>query len=206
MITDELLVQMYARPMTMAQIGREIGVTTQRVQQRLKQLGVVARRRGKPTRMIPDTLYQDARAGATRNFLAKKYNVAASTVSNRLHQAGIDPRLIRAAQRRHDLVVQLRALGRRLRRTPSVRDIAKFTMITPMLYVHYFGSYAAAQKLAGFIPNPRGRPENALSEKPPASASRGADRRNASTRYHNAVRKMRTAVSHPSELGGRSRR
>ncbi len=58
----------------------------------------------------------------------------------------------------HDVLLnELKRIGSKLKRTPGLRDIMAHGKYSFASYYHYFGSLQNAQKLAGFIPNKRGR-------------------------------------------------
>jgi DNA-binding CsgD family transcriptional regulator len=56
-----------------------------------------------------------------------------------------------------ELLNELKRIGSKVKRTPGAQDIIADSKYSFASYYHYFGSLQNAQKLAGFIPNKRGR-------------------------------------------------
>lgn len=145
-ITDDELVKMHLSGMTLSAVGETVGLSRERVRQRVRQAGVTSEQ----TREIQRQSYHKAWIPRTCETCGKEWRTRSS-----IHPRFCSRRCVEVDQRLKpdDLLDWLRTLARRLGRTPSQNDLNAADGPSHTTYYSHFGSLRAAQEQAGLKPN-----------------------------------------------------
>ena len=158
---DAELVALYMGGATMEEIGQAVGLTRERVRQRIRRAGYVGTHRRGPD---PSAVCRAAETALSLGEVARISGCCADAARRVLVTLGkwaaFKERctLHRRMRTRAALLIKLRHLAARLGRTPRIRDINRTRGMSHPLYFRYFGSLRAAQIAAGLEPNPVGQP------------------------------------------------
>lgn len=171
-VSDVELVDRWDRGERMAEIARAVGLTRQRVYQRLLRHG-----RGGPNRiptLARSAILSAARGTTSTDHLAAELSLPVSRLVAQIEQHGIADevaalltaaRSARSNARRltaqGDYVHRLRSLAQEVGHTPTMDELQSVGMYHPSLK-QLFGSVDIAMREAGLEPNEPGRPPKAL--------------------------------------------
>lgn len=167
-VTDEELVRLWDSGLSMTEIGDQVGLSRERVRQRLRPYG----RKGANPNSVPSP--EDIRKAITQEFsypqVSRLLGVSIERLMRGIERAGLKDEVEEAFQAR-DVYWAERAREREQRRLiPIIRQIAREVGHTPsqselaiqgvyhMTLTRAFGSAADAMRAAGLEPNIRGRP------------------------------------------------
>jgi hypothetical protein len=166
--SDQVLLDLWSGGRTMTQIAEVVGLSRERVRQRLKEHGLSGRnpRRGPTEEQIRDRLFTCA---STRE-LAREIGVSEPLLLRRISDLGIEEEaerafeaeasrraVLRKAREGDELLQRVRKLAAEVGHTPTEEELSDAGIFHAQL-ANAFGTAAEAMRTAGLRPNVRGRP------------------------------------------------
>ncbi len=154
------LAALYQGGATLDEIGKEIGLSRQRVWQLVESAGFVMPNRGSDRNLTVDPLKLLELADGTRTAkeIAAELQVKEPTVRYLIRKMELPLMDSRKKHSKEELLGRLRELASELGKTPSAKDLSSYGT-NEGIYRYYFGSLRDASKAAGLKPNPIGRPK-----------------------------------------------
>lgn len=154
---DGEIALLYTGGATLEEIGNAIGVSRERVRQRLVRAGITERHHRHPNHADPLLICREAEVATSGRDLARRTGRTYDTCRKVLNALGkweaFSERcwVARTTETRRRLLSRLRQVGQELGRTPSQHDLQARGIAHTGYYIQ-FGSLARAQALAGFRP------------------------------------------------------
>lgn len=155
-VTDAELVALHVgERLTLSQVGARVGLTRERIRQRVRRAGV------------PQLTTDRIRRECTTRLEKWACPHCGREVAGQPHKRGsyCSPECVQKANVRWtpgELLAHLAQLAKTIGHTPSTLDLAAHAPPAHTAYYRAFGSLTEAQRLAGLIPNERGQRARAV--------------------------------------------